>query len=74
MKTVGKWILILCIIGWGGQNPAAVQAGAGQVMTLGRSLVSSVMAGVGSAVSGATGGTSAPVPAPAAPAPAAPAH
>lgn len=79
MKTVGRWILILCIIGWAGQNPAAVQAGAGQVMTLGRSVVSSVMAGVGSAVSGATGGTApaAPAPAPlipAAPAPAVPAR
>lgn len=79
MKTLIKWVIVLCAIGWAGHNPAAVRADIQSLMSVGEQLVSAVGNAVGSAASGVSGGTApaAPAPAPlipAAPAPAVPAH
>lgn len=71
MKTLGKWIIILCAIGWAGHNPGQVSADIHSLMGVGEQLVSAVGNAVGSAASGVSSGTApappAPVPAPAAP-------
>lgn len=69
MKTLIKWALVLCAIGWAGQNPAAVSADIHSLMGVGQSLVSAVGNAVGSAASGVSSGGS-PAPAPLFPAPA----
>jgi hypothetical protein len=71
MKTLIKWLIVLCAIGWAGKNPGAVSADIHSLMGVGESLVSAVGNAVGSAASGVSSGTSTPAPAaPAAPAPA----
>ena len=58
MKTLGKWLLIICAIGWAAQNPAAVSADIGSLMGAGRVLVNSVAGAVGSGISGVSSGIS----------------
>lgn len=72
MKTLAKWLVIICGISWAAHNPAAVSADIGALMGAGQSLVSSAANAVGSGISGVssgiTGGASAPT------TPAAPGH
>jgi hypothetical protein len=69
VKTLVKWLVALCFVGWAAHNPAQVQADVGRVMGAGQSLVSSVMNAGGSALSGVTGGSSGVAPVAPAPAP-----
>jgi type 1 glutamine amidotransferase len=72
VKTLVKWLAILCFVGWAGHNPGQVSADMGRVMTAGQSLISSGMNAAGSAFSGVTSGsgiTPAAPTQPAAPAP-----
>lgn len=77
MKTLIRWLVIICCLSWAAHNPAAVSSDIGSLMGAGQSVVSSLASAVGSGISGVssglTGGTSAPA-APATPAPAASAH
>lgn len=79
MKTLIKWLVIICALSWGAHNPAAVSTDIGALMGAGQSVVSSLASAVGSGISGVssglTGGTSAPAaPVPAPAAPSGPAH
>lgn len=75
MKTLIKWVIILCVLMWAAKNPAAVSADIASLMGAGQSVVSSLASAVGSGISGVSSGlTGGSGQAPAAPAPAVPAH
>jgi hypothetical protein len=74
MKTLGKWLIVLCAIGWAGHNPGQVSTDIHSLMGVGEQLVSAVGNAVGSAASGVGSGTAPAAPASPAPAPAAPGH
>lgn len=79
MKTLGKWLIILCCVAWAAKNPAVVSGDIHQLMSAGVSVVGSLANAAGSAVSGVTNGVSGgstpsapePAPVPAVPSPAA---
>ena len=74
MKTLIKWVIILCVLMWAAKNPAAVSADIASLMGAGQSVVSSLASAVGNGISGVSSGLTGSSQAPAAPAPAAPAH
>jgi hypothetical protein len=68
MKTLIKWLVVVCGISWAAHNPAQVNADINALMGAGQSLISSVANAGGSALSGVTGGMGGGAPAgPAAP-------
>ena len=56
MKTLIKWVAILCVLAWAAKNPAVVGADVHALFGAGQSLVNSVANAVGGAVSGAANG------------------
>jgi hypothetical protein len=56
MKTLIKWVAILCVLAWAVKNPAQVGADVHALFGAGQSLVNSVANAVGGAVSGAASG------------------
>jgi hypothetical protein len=71
MKTLIKWVAIVCIIGWAAHNPGPVQQDVQGVMSAGMSVANSLGNAAGSALSGVSSGITGSNPAPAVPAPAA---
>ena len=56
MKTLIKWVAILCILSWAVKNPGQVGADVHALFGAGQSLVNSVANAVGGAVSGTAKG------------------
>ena len=56
MKTLIKWVAILCILSWAVKNPAQVGADVHALFGAGQSLVNSVANAVGGAVAGTANG------------------
>ena len=56
MKTLIKWVAILCVLAWAVKNPAQVGADVHALFGAGQSLVNSVANAVGGAVAGTTNG------------------
>jgi hypothetical protein len=62
MKTLIKWLVVICAVSWAAHNPAAVASDVHALMGAGQSLISSVANAGGNALSGVSGGV-APAPA-----------